>query len=76
MVVMKKKLVLYRAPDDGRGNKVEQILKENNIDYEVSYRNSVIFFTMPRLETPYGTYEGEEEIQNFVKERISKNFRK
>ena len=70
------KILLYRAPREERGDRVERILRKNNIDYEVSYRNNVIFFTMPRLETPYGVYEGEEEIEKFVNEGISKHFKK
>jgi len=70
------KVVLYRAPSDERGNRVERILKENNIDYDVSHRNGVIFFNMPRLETPYGVYEGEKEIEMFVNEGISRHFKK
>ena len=70
------KILLYRARGEERGDRVERILRENNIDYEISYRNNVIFFTMPRLETPYGVYEGEDEIEKFVNEGISKHFKR
>jgi len=69
------KIILYRAPGE-RGDKAEEILKKHNIDYEVSMRNGVIFFTMPRLETPFGVYEGEEEIEKFVNEKVSRYFKK
>jgi hypothetical protein len=72
-------LILYRAHGE-RGDKAEEILKRHNIDYEVSLRHpdrhGLPIFTMPRLETPYGTYEGEEEIEMFVKEGISRYFKK
>ena len=70
-----REIILYRAPGE-RGDRAEEILKKHNIDYEVSMRNGVISFTMPRLDTPYGVYEGEDGIEKFVEEGISRYFKK